>query len=78
MVEAVRTSVDPKVIDCPNPNTGRTTIDGVAKDGIQVKVRARVTVRAAQELPKHSAVRLSAAIGDVHLFAGPWPGRRMG
>lgn len=43
--EAVRTSVDPKVIDCPNPESGRTTIDGVAKDGIQVKVRARVTVR---------------------------------
>ena len=38
-VEAVRTSVD------PNPASGRTTIDGVAKDGIQVKVRARVTVR---------------------------------
>ena len=45
VVEAVRTSVDPKVIDCPNPNAGRGTIDGVAKDGIQVKVRARVTVR---------------------------------
>ncbi|WAC20015.1 flotillin-like protein FloA [Luteolibacter sp. SL250] len=45
VVEAVRTSVDPKVIDCPNPTSGRTTIDGVAKDGIQVKVRARVTVR---------------------------------
>jgi uncharacterized protein YqfA (UPF0365 family) len=43
--EAVRTSVDPKVIDCPNPAQGRNTIDGVAKDGIQVKVRARVTVR---------------------------------
>ena len=43
--EAVRTSVDPKVIDCPNPESGRTTIDGVAKDGIQVKVKARVTVR---------------------------------
>ena len=43
--EAVRTSVDPKVIDCPNPEGGRTTIDGVAKDGIQVKVKARVTVR---------------------------------
>jgi uncharacterized protein YqfA (UPF0365 family) len=43
--EAVRTSVDPKVIDCPNPASGRLTIDGVAKDGIQVKVRARVTVR---------------------------------
>lgn len=45
VVEAVRTSVDPKVIDCPNPDAGRGTIDGVAKDGIQVKVRARVTVR---------------------------------
>lgn len=43
--EAVRTSVDPKVIDCPSPTQGRNTIDGVAKDGIQVKVRARVTVR---------------------------------
>jgi uncharacterized protein YqfA (UPF0365 family) len=45
VLEAVRTSVDPKVIDCPNPSSGRTTIDGVAKDGIQVKVKARVTVR---------------------------------
>ena len=45
VVEAVRTSVDPKVIDCPNPEQGRPTIDGVAKDGIQVKVKARVTVR---------------------------------
>ena len=43
--EAVRTSINPKVIDCPNPNAGRKSIDGVAKDGIQVKVRARVTVR---------------------------------
>ena len=45
VLEAVRTSVDPKVIDCPNPESGRLTIDGVAKDGIQVKVKARVTVR---------------------------------
>ncbi len=45
VVEAVRTSVDPKVIDCPSPTSGRGTIDGVSKDGIQVKVRARVTVR---------------------------------
>ncbi len=43
--EAVRTSINPKVIDCPNPESGRRSIDGVAKDGIQVKVRARVTVR---------------------------------
>lgn len=45
VMEAVRTSVNPKVIDCPNPESGRLTIDGVAKDGIQVKARARVTVR---------------------------------
>lgn len=45
VIDAVRTSVNPKVIDCPNPDSGRVTIDGVAKDGIQVKVRARVTVR---------------------------------
>ena len=45
VLEAVKTSVNPKVIDCPNPSSGRTTIDGVAKDGIVVKVKARVTVR---------------------------------
>jgi uncharacterized protein YqfA (UPF0365 family) len=43
--EAVMTSVNPKVIDCPNPQSGKTTIDAVAKDGIQVKAKARVTVR---------------------------------
>jgi uncharacterized protein YqfA (UPF0365 family) len=45
IVDAVNTSVNPKVIDCPNPELGRTTIDAVAKDGIQLKARARVTVR---------------------------------
>ena len=45
VVEAVRTSVDPKVIDCPSQNGPKSTIDGVAKDGIQVKAKARVTVR---------------------------------
>jgi len=46
ILDAVQTSVNPKVIDCPNPSAGRTTIDAVAKDGIQVKAKARVTVRA--------------------------------
>jgi uncharacterized protein YqfA (UPF0365 family) len=41
----VRTSINPKVIDAPNPTAGRSTIDGVAQDGIGVKVKARVTVR---------------------------------
>ena len=45
IVDAVNTSVNPKVIDCPNPDLGRSTIDAVAKDGIQLKARARVTVR---------------------------------
>ncbi|MDD5199447.1 MAG: flotillin-like FloA family protein, partial [Terrimicrobiaceae bacterium] len=45
VLEAVRTSISPKVIDCPNPSAGRVTIDAVARDGIGVKVRARVTVR---------------------------------
>ncbi len=46
ILEAVQTSVNPKVIDCPNAAQGRATIDAVAKDGIQLKVKARVTVRA--------------------------------
>src|ERR687884_297982 len=45
VLEAVRTSINPKVIDAPNPAMGRQTIDGVAKDGIGAKVKARVTVR---------------------------------
>ncbi len=39
---AVQTSVNPKVIDCPSHGG---YITGVAKDGIQINVRARVTVR---------------------------------
>jgi uncharacterized protein YqfA (UPF0365 family) len=45
VLEAVKTSVNPKVIDCPNPASGKTTIDAVAKDGIVIKAKARVTVR---------------------------------
>src|SRR3954453_2655947 len=45
VLEAVQTSVNPKVIDVPSRDMGRNSIDGVAKDGIQLKVRARVTVR---------------------------------
>ncbi len=45
VIEAVRTSVNPKVIDCPNPASGKITIDAVAKDGIVIKAKARVTVR---------------------------------
>ena len=45
VIEAVRTSINPKVIECPSQEAGKRSIDGVAKDGIQVKARARVTVR---------------------------------
>ena len=45
ILDAVQTSVNPKVIDVPNPVMGRSTIDAVAKNGIQLKVKARVTVR---------------------------------
>ncbi len=49
VLEAVRTSVNPKVIDCPAPKTGSGgsgMLDAVAKDGIRLLVKARVTVRA--------------------------------
>src|SRR5438067_4496478 len=45
ILDAVKTSVNPKVIDCPDPSKGRPTLDGVCKNGIQLKARARVTVR---------------------------------
>lgn len=46
VLEAVQTSVYPKVIDCPGRSMGKDSLDGVAQNGIQLKVRARVTVRA--------------------------------
>jgi len=45
VVEAVHTSVNPQVIDCPPAGGSKRTIDAVAKDGIVIKARARVTVR---------------------------------
>lgn len=45
VLDAVKTSVNPKVIDCPDPTRGKSTLDGVCKDGIQLRARARVTVR---------------------------------
>ena len=46
VLEAVKTSVNPKVIDCPDVSKGKQAIDAVAKDGIQLKVKVRITVRA--------------------------------
>ena len=45
VLEAVQTSVTPKVIDCPDPSKGSSTVAAVAMDGIQIKAKARVTVR---------------------------------
>ena len=46
VLDAVQTSVYPKVIDCPDPKrSGRTTLSAIAKNGVELKVRARVTVR---------------------------------
>ncbi|HVJ69542.1 MAG TPA: flotillin-like protein FloA [Caulifigura sp.] len=45
VLEAVRTSVYPKVIDCPDQKKTVGALDAVAGDGVQLKARARVTVR---------------------------------
>jgi len=46
VLDAVQTSVYPKVIDCPDPKrSGRSTLAAIAKNGVELKVRARVTVR---------------------------------
>ena len=44
--DAVRTSVQPKVIDCPDPRrSGKATLSAIARDGVELRVRTRVTVR---------------------------------
>ncbi len=46
VLEAVRTSVNPRVIDCPDPTRSeKNTLSAVAKNGVELKVRTRVTVR---------------------------------
>ena len=46
ILESVQTSVYPRVIDCPARGSAKSSLDAVAKNGIQLKVKARVTVRA--------------------------------
>jgi uncharacterized protein YqfA (UPF0365 family) len=46
ILDAVQTSVNPKVIDCPHPTGNSDRLDAVAKDGIRLLCKARVTVRA--------------------------------
>ena len=45
VVVAVHTSINPEVIDVPTKAGSKRTINGVAKDGIEIKANARVTVR---------------------------------
>src|SRR6266496_3079437 len=45
ILDAVKTSVNPKVIDCPDASKGRSFLDAVCRNGIQLRARARVTVR---------------------------------
>ncbi len=46
VLDAVRTSVHPKVIDCPNPQkTTKPFLSAIAKNGVELRIRARVTVR---------------------------------
>ena len=45
--EAVKTSIFPKVIDCPDPNAAESarSLSAVAKNGVELLIRVRVTVR---------------------------------
>ena len=46
VLEAVKTSVDPKVIDCPDKErSGKSTLSAIAKNGVELKISAKVTVR---------------------------------
>ncbi|TVS08136.1 MAG: UPF0365 family protein [Planctomycetaceae bacterium] len=46
VLDAVQTSVYPKVIDCPDPQrSGKNNLSAIAKDGVELRIRARVTVR---------------------------------
>jgi uncharacterized protein YqfA (UPF0365 family) len=46
VLDAVQTSVNPKVIDCPDPaKSHKNTLSAIARNGVELKVRTRVTVR---------------------------------
>jgi uncharacterized protein YqfA (UPF0365 family) len=46
VVDAVQTSVSPKVIDCPDPKRShKNTLSAIAKNGVELRIRARITVR---------------------------------
>jgi uncharacterized protein YqfA (UPF0365 family) len=43
--DAVKTSINPKIIDCTDPAKGCSTLDAITKDGIQLKLKVRITIR---------------------------------
>ena len=46
LLEAVRTSIFPKVIDCPDPEyASNPTLSAIAKNGVELLTHVRVTVR---------------------------------
>lgn len=45
VLDAVRTSVSPRMIDCPDAHSDKQRLSAVAKNGVELRVRARVTVR---------------------------------
>lgn len=44
--DTIKTSINPRVIDCPDPAKGIGALDAVTKDGIQLRIKARITIRA--------------------------------
>src|SRR6266403_780882 len=62
VLEAVRTSINPKVIDAPNPAMGRATIDGVAKDGIGAKLQSEQADADKRVAQAKAEVRRAAAV----------------
>jgi uncharacterized protein YqfA (UPF0365 family) len=45
ILEAVQIYVNPRVINCPDPAKGKSMLEGVCRNGIQLRARARVRVR---------------------------------
>jgi uncharacterized protein YqfA (UPF0365 family) len=70
ILDAVKTSVNPKVIDCPDRARG-DYITGVARDGIQLHCRARVTVRTniAQLVGGATEETIIARVGEAIIAA---------
>jgi uncharacterized protein YqfA (UPF0365 family) len=46
LLEAIRTSITPKVIQCPSDDAhAASLLSAIAKDGVELRVRAQITVR---------------------------------